>query len=164
MSRPSRHRWPAAGAALIAAAALLAGCAPKDYGAQFPQNFAELDKRLVAVQTRVDARMPTIRREIHTPSLKLRRELQAYQAEFRKMAGHLGKLNKPSSSEDEANTLTGYMRDEEDEFHALRTANRGDIPRFAKAALHQQVESSRGVHRWRPKVAALAREQASKGS
>jgi hypothetical protein len=163
MARPFRHRR-LAGAALIAAAGVLGGCAPKDYGAQFPENFAKLDKRLVAVQTTVDRRMPKIRREIHTPSLKLRRELQGYQAEFRKMAGHLGKLNKPTDSEDEANRLTGYMRDEEDEFHALRTANRGKIPRFARAAIQQQKESSHGVHKTRPKVAALARKQAAKGS
>lgn len=163
MAHPFRHRRLAAGAALIAAVAVLAGCAPEDYGAEFPQNFAETDRQLTAVQSKVDRRMPILRREIHTPSLKFRREVRSYQAELRKMAGHLGKLNKPTGVEDEANELTGYMRDEEDEFRAMRTANRRKLPRFAKATVRQLEESSRGVRRVRPEVAALARKQA-KGS
>ena len=164
MSRPFRHRRLAAGAALIAATAVLGGCAPEDYGAEFPKNFAETDRQLTAVQSKVDRRMPMLKREIHTPSLKFRREVRSYQAEFRQMAGHLGKLNKPTGVADAATELTGYMRDEEDEFGAMRTANRGKLPRFAKAAVQQLEESSRDVNRTRPKVAALAREQAAKGS
>lgn len=160
MSRPSRLRWLVAGAAVISAAVLLGGCAPKDYGADFPDNFAELDTDLGRVQDKVDRRMPALRSEIHTPSLKLRRELRSYQGALRQMAGHLGKLNKPTDVEDEANALTGYMRDEEDEFHAMRDANRGEHRRWANAAIRQLEESSRGVDRMRPKVAALTRKEA----
>jgi hypothetical protein len=166
MFRPFRHRRLAAGAALIAAAAVVGGCTPKDYGADFPKNFAGLNKEIVAHQDKLDKRLPELRTEINHSSLKLRRELRDYQSEAANFAARLSHYNKPEKVEARGNSLAASLRDEEQTLDMLRQANRmidsnknrEGNHRFAHASLTQLADAVRAVDGKRPEVARIGRE------